>query len=316
MTTDISIIDPAGNGHFETLNAWWTAKSAESVDLLRAVCRRGVLTSTVLNLAASSTPTAVEIDVEDGHGHGFTKASIASSARTLHGLLVQRSGVTIRRIASQPPTGSGFFVVASNITVADVLIEECLADILSSTGTSGFATNGSGASADLTTVFRQCAAYNQGANLLAGFLARSSNGGETNVVCENCTAGFSSLSAGRGFYAEMFSGSGVINFTATNNAAFGSADDDFAESAGTGTINGTYSNNASSDGTADDFGGDGHLIDQLAADWFVDPATDLRLKKGSPGLGAADDGGNIGFYQGPGIGGGASHLRIGGGIAL
>lgn len=89
----------------------------------------------------------------------------------------------------------------------------------------------------------------------------------------------------------------TVNATLEDIAVFGdSGFDSIMLHAVLGTLNLSLANLA-----AEDASPNASLTNQVAADWFVDPASDLRLKIGSPGLGAGVSGGNIGAYQGTGV---------------
>lgn len=114
-------------------------------------------------------------------------------------------------------------------------------------------------------------------------------------VRENTIVNRGTDSLDDGILARTATQASVLNADVRDNVVIG-ASNCFRQT-GSGTFNVTSSNNASGDATADDLGGAGHLLNQMAADWFVDPANDVNLKSGSPGIGAGSASNNIGAAQ-------------------
>lgn len=290
-------IKPAGGGNFLTIQ---DAEDVASDNTAIECYSGGDLGGLTLNNANMS---GVVISAAAGHQHNGTDAGNAGVTRMSTAWSLQRSS-TVRGIRAT----AGMSTLATANRVFE--ISSCLFANASAAGVAFFTVNGA---VTMELLFADNVIYGKGTFASLGVvtpLVTNNTGSGTatlNATVRNNTLA-NSNSHGYGITPRVtasVSSTAVLNLTAEDNVIIGFATADFAEMfldfGGTETINWTASNNASGDGTADDFGGSGHLVDQVAGDWFVDPETDLRLNQSAPGRNIASDGRNIGFHQGRGL---------------
>jgi hypothetical protein len=273
------IVAPGGGGDFVDLA---TADAAiDPGDTL--LCRSGG------DLGGFDIQNAALIDADEGHAHDGTIGDINAVAAISGDFVfctVSRANTTVRRLRISTWFGA-LSAQADGVTIERVLLTGN--ENGANSGLQGYGATG----ATYTITFRNNVIYD--GSLSVACIVSGAATGTLNAIVENNTCiGDGTTATGIVWTAETNNagGTSTLNLTMRNNYSSGSDGatwNDYnqtSQGAGTETFNLTLANNASGDGTANDFGGTGHLVDQVDAEWFVDPATNLALKAGSPGIDA------------------------------
>lgn len=283
-------VKPLGGGDFDNLQA--------AIDSLGAghhtiTCYEGDCGAATVN--GEFTTLLIEAD-DSAKCNPLIDAGADGFAHTTGYITIARGGVTLDGLRLHGD--SSFVLLSSGATIPNFVLRNCQA-----TGIAGLLIITS-LDVEQNAIVQHCTTIGQPEHAGAIYAMACAGGGNStvNVGLQSCTFQAANGGAGVGVYTSALAQYGrnaKVNIYGVNTYVGGYGSGDWYESlVGAGGTEDVawagMSHDASSDGTANDWGGSGHLLNQTPADWFEDVASDLRLKSGSPGIGAGVSGANIG----------------------
>ena len=290
-----STIKPAGGGDYTTLQAWADAMDHLASDTYTAECYSGGNLGALTLLAwATGAMPIIQPAVGNEHNGSLTDGAYAEVDNQCISIMIDK--VTIKGIRLKSTTGAAGSVIGASVAtpVTSCVIDGCLIESTLTTGaartgidwTNLSGTSQAGLRFSNNIIVATAGASAQRAGIAVTTISFSASTASTTCdIFNNTIINGSHRGAGVELSRQVFSGTGNLTATVRNNVAIGSLTADFrtATNSGTGTLTITASNNASSDGTASSWaGGTDHLTSVVAADCFIDPATDWSLIVDSP----------------------------------